>query len=405
MANPHPAPQPWPPEKRGNSAASASPRTDATDETVGADPLLAFRSESSIRQDPPPAKTPAIKPAPASGAAATKVAPRFRWSTASAIGLIVIAAAVVIAGGVLSGQFVQARRLPTPPSPSVAALAVAEGTVTVNSRPEGAQVSVDSIPRGVTPLKLTLPAGDHNLELQNGAATRTVPLTVQAGVVLSQYLDLAPVAAQPSVGRLEVSSDPVGARVTVDGVARGVTPATLSNVSPGVHNVSIAGDDSTVTRTVTVAAGSTASVVVSLTPAGAAAGWASFHAPFELQVLEGGRVVGTTSVDRLMLPPGRHDFVLSNAALEFEAPMTVQVVVGKVASQVVTIPNGLLSINATPWADVLLDGQAIGTTPLANLSVPIGTHEIICRNPQLGERRQTVVVKAKSPARVGISFR
>jgi serine/threonine-protein kinase len=66
---------------------------------------------------------------------------------------------------------------------------------------------------------------------------------------------------------------------------------------------------------------------------------------------------------------------------------------------------GLLSINATPWADVLLDGQAIGTTPLANLSVPIGTHEIICRHPQLGERRQTVTVKAGSPLRVGISFK
>jgi hypothetical protein len=325
-------------------------------------------------------------------------------STVSFIGLIVIAAAVVAAAAVLSGQFVQARKLPTP-SPIVAALVVAEGTVTVDSRPEGAQVSVDNIARGLTPLKLSLPAGEHSLELQNGGATRTVPLTVQAGVVLSQYLDLAPVAAAPLVGRLEISSDPLGARVAVDGIARGVTPATLSNITPGVHNVSIVGDDATVTRSVTVAAGSTASVIVSLTPAGAAAGWASFHAPIELQVLEGGRVVGTTSVDRLLLPPGRHDFVLSNPALEFEEPMTVQIAIGKVASEVVAIPNGSLSINATPWANVLLDGQAIGTTPLANLAVPIGTHEIVFRNPQLGERHQSVVVKAKSPAHIGVSFK
>lgn len=406
MATLKSAPQPWPPEKRGVSAASVPARNDANDDDVAKDPLLAFRSENSIQQEP--ASRPVPAPAPTSTVAKVAVAPIVRtpprWSNESIIGLILLAGGVVVAAGVLFGQFVQARRLPTP-VPAVASLAVAEGTVTVNSRPEGAQVSVDNIPRGITPLKLTLPAGEHNLELQNGAATRTVPLSVQAGVVLSQYLDLAPVATPPSVGRLEISSDPAGARVTVDGVARGVTPATLSNVTPGVHNIAIAGADATVTRSVTVAAGSTASVVISLAPAGAAAGWASFRAPIELQVLEGGRVVGTTSADRLMLPSGRHDFVLSNEALEFEMPMTVQIAVGKVASQVVQIPNGSLSINATPWADVILDGQPIGITPLANLSVPIGTHDIIFRNPQLGERRQSVVVKAKSPARVGVSFR
>jgi hypothetical protein len=57
-----------------------------------------------------------------------------------------------------------------------------------------------------------------------------------------------------------------------------------------------------------------------------------------------------------------------------------------------------------PWAEVLLDGRAIGQTPLANLDVPIGTHEVTWRHPQLGERRQTVVVKAQSPARVGMDL-
>jgi hypothetical protein len=106
-----------------------------------------------------------------------------------------------------------------------------------------------------------------------------------------------------------------------------------------------------------------------------------------------------------MLPAGRHDLVLSNPAFEFEATLSVQVAAGKTATPTVTIPTGSLSINATPWADVQLDGQAVGTTPLANLSVPVGTHEIVFRHPQLGERRQTVTVKARTPVRVGISFR
>ena len=246
----------------------------------------------------------------------------------------------------------------------------------MDSRPEGAQVNVDSIPRGVTPLKLTLPVGNHTLELQNGSATRSIPLRFRPASS-SRSVDLAPAAAPAAVGRLEITSDPAGARVTVDGVARGITPVSLSNVVPGNHAVSIFGADSTVTRAVTVSAGSTASVMVSLTPAGASAGWVAFKVPFEMQLSEGGKLVGTTGTDRLMLPAGPHDLVLSNPALEFEATLSVQVAAGKTVTPTVTIPTGLLSINATPWADVLLDGQAVGTTPLANLLVPVGTHEIV----------------------------
>ena len=66
----------------------------------------------------------------------------------------------------------------------------------------------------------------------------------------------------------------------------------------------------------------------------------------------------------------------------------------------VTIPNGSLSLNALPWANVTLDGKALtGTTPFANLDVPLGPHEIVWNHPQLGERRETVIVTAKAPVR------
>jgi hypothetical protein len=45
----------------------------------------------------------------------------------------------------------------------------------------------------------------------------------------------------------------------------------------------------------------------------------------------------------------------------------------------ISVPNGHISINAVPWAEVLIDGTAAGETPLANLSLPIGTHEIVFR--------------------------
>jgi hypothetical protein len=62
-------------------------------------------------------------------------------------------------------------------------------------------------------------------------------------------------------------------------------------------------------------------------------------------------------------------------------------------------------VNATPWAQVWLDGEAIGDTPIGNLSTVIGSHELIFRHPQFGERRVTALVTLNEPARVAVDMR
>jgi hypothetical protein len=187
--------------------------------------------------------------------------------------------------------------------------------------------------------------------------------------------------------------------VTVDGTPRGTTPLTIS-VRPGAHSVVVTDGNSTTTRNVNVLEGTTATVVAAFAPAGAAAGWLAITSPVELQVRENGTLIGTTGVARLMLPAGRHDLELSNPTLGFTTGVAVDIQPGKTATSTVTLPNGSLSINALPWANVFLDGRALGTTPIANLDVSLGTHEVIWRHPQFGERKQTVVVTAKAPVRL-----
>jgi hypothetical protein len=41
---------------------------------------------------------------------------------------------------------------------------------------------------------------------------------------------------------------------------------------------------------------------------------------------------------------------------------------------------------------------------VATQSLPIGPHELILRHPQLGERRQTVIVPANGPLRVMVDL-
>jgi hypothetical protein len=64
-----------------------------------------------------------------------------------------------------------------------------------------------------------------------------------------------------------------------------------------------------------------------------------------------------------------------------------------------------LSINAQPWADVWLDGERLGVTPIGNLEIPIGSHELVFRHPEHGERRSTVSVGLQQAARVGLDMR
>jgi hypothetical protein len=277
------------------------------------------------------------------------------------------------------------------------------GTATINSRPDGAQVSIDGQPRGITPLKVSLPAGPHTLELTNGGETRTIPLQIESGTIVSQYIDLIPTGVGSSES-LQVSSDPPGAQVVVDGKPRGVTPLTVAAIGIGDHEVVISSGDAKVKRTVNVAKGATASVVATLAPAGSSAGWLSIKSPIELQIQENGKLVGTTSADQIMLPAGSHSLELVNAALAFRTGITVQIAPGKTATPAVSLPNGLVSMNAVPWAEVWLDGKSLGTTPLANIAVPIGTHELVFRHPQLGERRQTLTVTTRTPVRVGVEF-
>ena len=123
-----------------------------------------------------------------------------------------------------------------------------------------------------------------------------------------------------------------------------------------------------------------------------------------LQVVEGRRVLGESGGSPLFLRPGTHVLEFINATFDFRATEQVQIAPGRQAELSVALPTGTVNVNAQPWAQVLIDGQTVGDTPLANLSVVIGEHEVLFRHPQLGERRQPIVVKNGALTRVSATF-
>jgi hypothetical protein len=134
-------------------------------------------------------------------------------------------------------------------------------------------------------------------------------------------------------------------------------------------------------------------------------GWATIELPIQVQVFERGRFVGTNDTGRLMLAAGSHELEFVNESLQFRSRQTVYVGSGKVASVQVPLPSGTLSLNALPWSEVLIDGRALGATPLGHVQLSIGPHQIVFRHPQLGEQTRTAVIAAGAETRVTVDLR
>jgi PEGA domain len=135
------------------------------------------------------------------------------------------------------------------------------------------------------------------------------------------------------------------------------------------------------------------------------AGLVAIAAPVPMHVYLRGKLVGTTEAETIMLPAGSQELEFRNDAVGYQARRTVTVQAGRTVNTKLEVPSGTLHVNAVPWADVTVDNQRVGETPIGNLQLPIGTHEVVFRHPDLGERRTTVLVTLKEPARVSMDLR
>ncbi len=310
-------------------------------------------------------------------------------------------AAAAVALIALAGAGVTATRRYVAPTP-----VTTEGTLSMTTNPPGAKLYVDGVERGTTPLTVALKTGAHALELRGDGPPRVMPITMTAGAQVSQYIELPRTAA--TVGHLQVRTEPAGAKVSVDGASRGTSPVTVADLAPGEHAVLLESDRGSVRQVVTIEAGVTASLVVPLgaTPDSAlVSGWIAVSAPADVQVFENKRLLGTSQSDRLMVSTGRHDIEIVNETLGYRVARTVQVTAGKVTPIKIDFPKGTIALNAVPWAEVWVDGEKVGDTPIGNLSLAIGSHEIVFRHPELGEQRHAATVTLNSPARLSVDLR
>jgi hypothetical protein len=181
----------------------------------------------------------------------------------------------------------------------------------------------------------------------------------------------------------------------------------VPQLAAGEHTVVIRSRSQTVQHQIQVGAGETVSLLVPLAaaPPPADSGSAlAVHAPIELRIFEGDRLIGTSQMPRVPLPAGTHRLRLENDAVGFRQDRTVTVA-GNTTNVEVEVPRQRVAINALPWAEVWVDGARMGETPIGTLALPLGPHDIVLRHPQLGEKTVRVLVKASEPGRISVDMR
>jgi hypothetical protein len=131
----------------------------------------------------------------------------------------------------------------------------------------------------------------------------------------------------------------------------------------------------------------------------------SVQAPLRLQIQEAGRLLGTTETDRLMLPVGEHQLTFSDEQSGFRVARAVRIAAGETANVALQIPRAPVNVNAIPWAEVWVDNERVGETPIGNYMLPLGSHQVELRHPQLGTKRMTMSVSLNGVNRLAVNMR
>ena len=286
-------------------------------------------------------------------------------------------------------------------------------SIQIQSEPGGIQVRINGAVRGRTPLVLSLAAGTYDVVLGDGdsAERRQVVLAEDEKSSLQYVLRENPASAAAAASAIAVTSalsvitEPAGGAISIDGVDRGTAPILVEHLSAGDHRLVVRNQGAVYQRAVTLRAGETSTVVVGTSVAAAAAGWLAVQTPLPLQIHEAGGLIGLTETSRLMLSPGEHQLTLSDEKTGFKVSRVVRITPGQTTTLAVEVPRSSVNFNAIPWAEVWIDGERAGETPIGNVMLPLGNHQIELRHPQLGNKQLTLSVSLNGPNRVAVNMR
>jgi len=182
---------------------------------------------------------------------------------------------------------------------------------------------------------------------------------------------------QEMTGSIDIKSEPSNATILVNDNKIGLTPKTIKNLKPGIHQVEVVMDgfenwsssvevtsekESTVTALLQKATGS-----ISIT-----------STPEKAKIYIDGEEVGTTPATLSSIPIGIHDIGIKTGGYEdWKKSIIIKKENEMSLNAVLQLNVGSISIESYPEkAKINLDGKDVGLAPKRLTDVIVGTHEI-----------------------------
>jgi hypothetical protein len=284
----------------------------------------------------------------------------------------------------------------------------AERTVVIDLQPEskkgillvtadvpGAEVFVDGQHRETAPALVSdLTEGPHTVEVRKDPLPPWKQVVTVAGD--QQVKVNAKIAAEVG-GSLRIVSQVPGTEVTVDGEPKGAANVEIANLRPGQHLVEIrARNYAPQVLEVTIAAGEQRIARAELVPQAEKQQVGRLRvvsAVPDAEVFVDGAAMGKAPFDRADVPAGKHFVVVRKQGfadwkreLDLEAGGSIALTAELSASGTLKVLSNIAG------ADVYVDGQPLGKTPLTVPDVPAGEHILEVKHPGYVPAKQTLHV-------------
>ncbi len=266
------------------------------------------------------------------------------------------------------------------------------GSLTVTSNPSGATIILDGYNYGTTPYIFTgLMAGYHTVEVDYPDYEAYIAnVYVDYGQNQEVYADLT---ALVSYGSLVIDSTPQGADVYVDGNYQGTTPVTVGALSDGAHQVElhlVGYDVLTSTQYVSAGQGTVASFTLSPYTSSSVYGSidVSSNQAGALVYLDGvykGSTQAGNTFDIISVSPGTHTLLLhlpgysdiTQTEVVYAGQISdVNAVFSPTATQPGTATGSIVVTSVPSGAQVFVDNQFRGITPVTIYNAATGPHTI-----------------------------
>jgi hypothetical protein len=262
----------------------------------------------------------------------------------------------------------------------------------------GGDVYVDGVRRDVAPAIITgVPAGDHVIEVRkDGVPPWRQNVTVPSGQQVKVAATFGASAA--GNGSLRVIASEPDAEIFVDGEDKGRSPASIASIPPGDHVVEARKVKfKPAQQTIHVVAGQNALAQLTLEiapPDRPHAGLKVQSTVPNAEVFVDGSSLGRAPVDRGDLDPGKHyvvvhrdgytDFKREVFLMENQSVALVADLSATGAIRVLSTPEG---------AEVRVDGELIGKTPVSRDQISAGDHVIEFRLKGYFDHKETMKVE------------